>query len=976
MAKSERVSFPRPHDPRDPQVMLVAEAYARAARDGAAGGEAEVLDRIARDLVLERSAVDGLIAAARFFKVPGASVAIAQDHAAPTDRLSVTDPRAEGLVDPLGLGTASPHFSWSVRSLQDRVSQGAYRIQVASTPEALAEGAADLWDSGFVLSVRACEVAYAGKPLVSRQRCYWRVLVRDGAAEDFAVSRMAMFETGLFAPSDEFRADWITLLYPGQTREQHDPVPHVRRTFVSTKTVVRACLYVSALGLYRLWVNAREITAQSLLRPGWTDYAKRLQLQAFDVTHALQNGSNVLHGLIGKGWYAGHAGFMGQRGIYGETPALAVQLEIQYTDGSTQTVLTDGQWEGVFGALQTSDMLTGEVYDARLAIDPLSSEGPWGPVESLDRPAATLVMQAGASCRPSMVLPAQEAIKLGTLRSWYVFDFGQNLVGRTRLTIRNAKRGTELVIKHGEMLNREGGVYLANLRAATQEDRYICRGDPVEIYESSFTLHGFRYVEIKDLPQPLEADSVTAVVIDQGAELAGDFTCGAGHLNALQAAIQWTARGNFIEVQTDCPQRNERLGWLGDAHYFARTAIANFDYAPFYRKWMRDILDAQLPEGDFPDVAPNIAFPWVGAPGWADFAAVLPWMLLHAYGDRRTADTAFDAIARWANRIEEANPDGIRRKRVGNNYGDWLSQPLSALQTNAQSDASTFGTSPTHVVGSALTARVLEALSDLAARLERPEAAALAARYKRQAEIFASAFVQPDGLIEGDTQTIYAQALRFGLVPEAHRGSAVGHLAARVEEAGRRPLVGLMGVDHLMPALADGGHEALALDLLLQRAWPSWGYMIDQGATTIWERWDGWSPEHGFQDVRMNSFNHVALGSVGAYFFDTLAGIRVDMADPERPQVVIAPHPDPRLGQVRGLRRTPAGTIFVHWHYETPERLGLTIRLDGIAAAELDLRSQGFAKTRRITGTAHHSAPVPKSLSLSAGDTKLVFELG
>jgi alpha-L-rhamnosidase len=970
MRNDKSKAFSRPHDPSDPWLLFAAEAYARAAREGLAHDEQQLLRQVAAELDMPEPALAALLAAGRLYECPPALVPVSR-HGGAAGRLSVRDLRTEGLVDPLGLGETNPIFTAHARPVIAGAVCKSFRILAASAPDLAEPGRADLWDSG-VIEGAAIRTAYRGVALASRKRCWWRVLAAAHGDQSVCASALGFFEMGLLDPGKEFTPQWIGLDYPRPVREQHDPAPHLRLVFAAKGPATRARLYVSALGLYRIWLNGMEATQSALFRPGWTDYHKRIQIQTYDVTAAVEPGRNVLHAVLGKGWYAGHAGFMGVRGVYGPKPALAALLVLEFPDGSSERIETSGAWEGQFGAIQTSDMLTGEVYDARQAIDPVAATGGWLPVQVHVPPAARLAMQTGPSQRRALVFPAQRSEKLGTLTSWFVLDFGQNISGRTRLTVRNAKPGTEIILRHGEALNPEGGVYTANLRRAFAEDRYICRGDPLETYEGSFTIHGFRYVEVWNMPQPLLADSVLAVVIDHDAELAGHFLCGSDQINALQSAIQWTARDNFLEVQMDCPQRNERCGWLGDAHAFAQTAAANFDYSAFYRKWMLDILDARTQEGDFTDVAPNIAFPYVGAPGWADFGAILPAFLLDQYDDVRTAGAAFEAGLLWLDRIDAANPDGVRVNAVGNNYGDWLSQPKEAVLSDEPGAANKFGTAPHQVVGTAMSVRVAQALAQIALRLGRPEAARLAERAAVLQAAYVRAFVKPDGSIEGDTQSIYAQAIGFGLLPPEIAAAAHARLAERVEEVGVRPLTGLMGISHLLPALARAGREDLAVSLLLQSAWPSWGFMLANGATTLWERWDGWTPQKGFQESRLNSFNHVALGSIGAYLFDHLAGIRAHFDSKGTAHVAIVPHPDRRLGWVKAVRRTPCGPIAVHWRYADDHDLHIALDVGGIANALLRLEARAFADATMLDASGRW-VRAPREIILPSGAATLRF---
>ncbi|WP_238392486.1 glycoside hydrolase family 78 protein [Paenibacillus antri] len=841
--------------------------------------------------------------------------------------LQVIDCKTEYVRNPLGIDEARPRLFWRLAASERRARQGAYRVLVASSPERLAKDEGDLWDSGRVESDASVHVVYDGAPLRSEQRCYWKVRVWDRRGRESAWSEPAYWTMGLLT-----RAEWKAKLIGRKADAENvadvgagaglQPSPYFRKEVTTRGTVARATAYATALGVYELRVNGAPIGDK--FAPGWTDYDKRLQVQTYDVTDSMRPGANAIGVILGDGWYSGTVGFLG-RNVYGERPFFLLQLHIDYADGTRDVVVTDGGWKTARGPILYSDFIKGEAYDARLELTgwdaPGYDDAAW---ESPDiRPVynGRLV---------SMLEPPVRATELlrpigmrRTASGSVVFDMGQNMVGWTRLSVKGP-RGAEVVVSHAEMLNPDGTLYLDNLRKAVQQERYILKGgEAEEVYEPRFTFHGFRYVELIGYPGEPTLDAIVGVVVHSDTPVAGRLETSDAMVNRLYSNIRWGQRGNFLSVPTDCPQRDERLGWTGDAQIFARTASYNMDVSTFFTKFMWDMIDCQQPSGAFTDVAPdagwirhkmwNARLNWFAPdnPGWGDAGVIIPWTLYLMYGDVRILETHYDAMTRWVDYLQ-ANSDGLVRPGYAN-YGDWLSI-----------DADT----PNEVLATAYFAYSALLMSRIAGALGRSDdAARYEALHRDVAAAFRSAFVDAEGRIYGDTQTVYVLALQFGLLTEELRSRAIDRLAADIERRGSRLSTGFLGVGYLLPALTDAGRLDLAYALLQQETFPSWMYSIKHGATTIWERWDGWTEEKGFQTPSMNSFNHYSLGSVGEWMFRYMAGIEVDRASPGFRNVLIRPHPGGTLRWVRASYESLYGTIAVSWDVSEAGRLRLQVAI-------------------------------------------------
>ncbi len=816
--------------------------------------------------------------------------------------------RCEYFENPLGIDERQPRLSWWLETEHRRgAGQTAYQILVSSVQA----GAADLWDSGKVVSSASTQIAYAGKPLRSRQRAWWRVKVWDERGRATESTERAFWEMGLLERND-WRAQWIMGTLTGG-RWTSVPAPYLRKTFFVGARVARARLYATALGLYEVQLNGQRI-GDLQLAPGWTDYRKRVHYQVFDATPMLVVGDNTLGAILGDGWYCGHVAWRGRQ-LYGERPRFLAQLVIEYLDGRTDVIGTDSTWKFAYGPLLESDLLMGESYDARLEFvgwdRPGFDDRSWQPARVANGNGVALDAMRGPPIRIQHVLKARLHNASNPDRHQFsvrCYDVGQNMVGRARIRVKGPA-GATITLRHAEMLDKDGRPYLANLRTARATDHFTLRGDPGgETFEPRFTFHGFRYLELQTRGPQVEIEEVTGVVLHSDLPATGEFSCSDPLVNQLQKNIQWSQRGNFLDVPTDCPQRDERLGWTGDAQVFARTAAFNLGVAGFFAKWIQDLADAQTGTGTVPAVAPatDDLHP-DGGPAWADALVVCPWTVYQCFGDLRLLERHFPACARFVAELRAANPGLIREKTADGfaGYGDWL-----ALDDSGHMEGGT----PRELIGTAffaysarLVAQMAEVLHKKAeARTHRTLAEAVRAAFQRK-------FVTRDGDIAGGTQTARVLALHFDLVPPKLRPRVAADLTRDIEQRGWKLSTGFVGTSYLPHVLTAIGRVDVAYRLLQQKQWPSWLYPVTQGATTIWERWDGWTRDQGFQDPTMNSFNHYAYGAVGAWLYAVVAGIDIDPEHPGYRVIRLQPQPGGNLSSARARLASPFGEIVSAW---------------------------------------------------------------
>ena len=822
--------------------------------------------------------------------------------------------RCAHLADPLGVAPDRVRLSWTPEAAGTGRAQRAYQVQMAPTGERLITGEHLSWDSGRVESASSADIRYAGRPLARGGRYLWRVRLWDERGQVSGWSEHAAFEVELH-PAKGWRARWISQdraregVSPPSGAGPRDsvaaslaPAPYLRRVFSVAAPVESARLYVTALGLYEARLNGQRV-GDAFLAPGWTDYGERVLYQTYDVTSLVAAGENVLGAVLADGWYAGFVGFDAKRAgaHYGTRPELLAQLIVTFADGSQQWVVTDEHWRARDGAIRHADLLMGEKHDLRL--EPAGWDAPgfdaagWPAVACRDRDSRRIVADPGPPVRVTESLAPARVWRDAAGRQ--LVDFGQNLPGWVRLRAAGTA-GTVVRVRHGEVLSGDGSLYTDNLRTARQADEYVLAGDGPAVLEPRFTQHGFRYAEITGYPGDLDPADVVARVVHSDIPATGSFISSEGWLDQLFRVIDWGQRGNFISVPTDCPQRDERLGWLGDAQIFARTACYNRDVASFFAKWLDDVADAQLPSGAFTDVAPRLTFTGPAAPAWGDAGVIVPWTVWKMYGDTGILQRHFGAMTAWMDFIERANPDYLRARELGNSYNDWLAPGAD--------------NTPHELLATAYWAHDAALMAEIASVLGRLDDAAQYRALRDKIRLaFADAFLTSDGKITSGTQTAYVLGLHMGLIPDELRGAATDHLVAAIRDADWHLTTGFVGVGYLLPVLSSHSCDDVAYRLLSQRSLPSWRYMLENGATTIWERWDGWSPGRGFQSPMMNSFNHYSLGSVGEWLYRYVLGIDQEPGTAGFRSLLLRPHPGGPLSWARGSYRSVRGTVRAGW---------------------------------------------------------------
>ena len=858
--------------------------------------------------------------------------------------MEVLNLRTEYKINPLGIDSQNPRLSWEIHSEVMNTVQSAYQIQAASSEDELKSGKNLIWDSGKVESDQSIHVPYQGKPLNSGQRVYWQVKVWDNN-DNHAISEIVFFKIGLLKESD-WKASWIT---PDIEEDisKSTPCPYLVNQFEISKEVKDARVYVSALGLYELSLNGEKVS-EDLFTPGWTSYQKRVQYQVYDVSNQILQGNNAIGAILGDGWYRGYLVWQGNKNTYGDKTALILQLRLTYTDGTDEWITTNESWKSATGPILRSDIYNGEIYDARLEMNNWNQPGyntsGWNGVKILNHPKNILVSSVGDPVRITQTIKPIK--KFVTPEGELVFDLGQNMVGWVQLRLKG-KKGDKITINHAEVLDQEGNFYTENLRGIKCEEQYIFKGEDVEEYEPRFTFHGFRYVRISDYPGEVEIDDICGRVVHSAMEPIGKFECSDPLINQLQSNIQWGLRGNFLDVPTDCPQRDERLGWTGDAQVFAPTACFNMNTAPFFTKWMKDFPVEQKEDGSVPWVVPNVipdggGTGWsdgFGATGWADAAVVIPWEVYLAYGDVKILKDQYESMKGWTEYMIHHAADRYIFD-YGFHFGDWLS---FAEYYSYNFNAPDYGYAGAHtekdLIATAYfyyTTGLMEKVASLLGKKDD------ANRYSdirpKIKEAFKNEFVTSTGRLISNTQTAYTLALAFGIMPDHMREIAAKRLADDVSYFGHLT-TGFLGTPLLCNALAENGYPDLAYKLIFNKRYPSWLYPVTMDATTIWERWDGIKPDGTFQTVGMNSFNHYAYGAIGKFLYSKVAGLDFDKKEPGYKNIIIHPLITNELDHASATLQSMYGLIESGWKRDSKGQFSINITIPANTTATVYIPS-------------------------------------
>ncbi|MET9250885.1 family 78 glycoside hydrolase catalytic domain [Nonomuraea sp. NPDC003709] len=821
--------------------------------------------------------------------------------------------------DPIGIGESAPRLSWTVATELPGWRQQAYEIEIS-------DGTA----TGRVESAESVLVPWPGGELGSRERRGARVRVhgRDGSVSDW--SPWSWAEAGLLEP-----ADWTAgaAAPPLELLGLPDgPALLLRRDFTVRGPIERARLYVTAHGVHETEINGR-VVGDDVLAPGWTSYGHRLRYRTHDVTDLLTEGANAIGATLADGWYRGRIGFRGGKSdLYGDRTALIAQLEIAYADGTTDVLATDGSWRCATGPVTAASLYDGEKCDARLLPSGWSGPGfddaAWLPADSLPHDPALLVAPTGPPVRRIETLAPVETLTGPDGET--ILDFGQNIAGRLRIRVQGPA-GHTVTLRHAEVLEN-GGLAIRPLRDAAALDQYTLRGDDgPEEWEPRFTTHGFRYAQIDGWPGELDpASDVVAVVCHTDMRRTGDFTCSDPLLSRLHDNVVWSMRGNYVDLPTDCPQRDERLGWTGDIQVFAPAAAFLYDCSGPLASWLADLAVEQVQEGTVPHYVPWVPLLFGNSPtaAWGDAAVLVPWTLYQRFGDLGLLRRQYASMKAWVDQVDGlAGDDHLWNE--GFQFGDWLDPAAPPDDPGrARTDHA--------LVATAYHAHTAAVLAETAALLGHDsDAGHYAALAREVREAFRREFVTPSGRLACDTQTAYALALTFDLLDGAEQRERAGRrLVELVGQDDHRIGTGFVGTPLICDALCSVGAYDTAYRLLLQRNCPSWLYPVTMGATTIWERWDSLLPDGSVNPGEMTSFNHYALGAVADWMHRTVAGLAP--AAPGYRRLRVAPRPGGDLTHASARLDTPYGLASVSWERDG-ETLTVTATVPPGTVAEVDL---------------------------------------
>ncbi len=858
-----------------------------------------------------------------------------KDHKSAAET-SIAELRFEHRRTPLGIGASAPRISWCVQTQKENWRQSACQFRKLS-PEGEILG-----NTEKLQSERSVLQAWPFEPLKSRERCAVQVRVWDQADAASEWSEPAWLEAGLLMPAD-WQARFITPALEEQ-EEKAPPLPILRHAFQVKPGLKHARLYITALGVYEAQING-AVVGDEVLAPGWTSYAHRLRYQTHDITGDLKEGNNAIGVFLGDGWYRGRIGFSGgEEAIWGDDLGLLAQLELVYIDGSKEIIATDRRWRASPGPILSASLYDGESYDARLEqsgwSEPELDDSNWSGVRLLEKDLSILFAPEGPPVRRTQTLAPIETRETGPGR--YILDFGQNLVGWLRIRVKGPA-GSEIILKHAEVL-QDGELCLWPLRGAKATDRYILKGAEEETWEPRFTFHGFRYAEVSGWPGELRPEDIQAVVAHNDLERTGWFECSDELLNQFHENVVWSMRGNFLSIPTDCPQRDERLGWTGDLQVFSPTASFLYDVSGFLSSWLKDLAWDQKEHGGIvPFIIPNNLPYATPAAAWGDAATVVPWVLYQRFGDRKILEDQFTSMRAWVDLISAVAGqnhlwDG------GFQFGDWL-------EPSAPTENASEGRTDKYLVASAYFAHSTDLLARTAETLGQFEDAR---QYddlaKKVREAFAAEYITPKGRLMSDTATANSLAICFDLLPtENQRAHAGERLTQIVRNNGHQIPTGFVGTPLICDALCASGTPEDAYQLLLQTNCPSWLYPVTQDATTIWERWDAILPDGSILKTSMLSFNHYAFGAVADWMHRTLAGLAP--LEPGYREIAFFPIPGGGLTYAKASHRTPYGLASGGWRI-TGGEIHYELRLPPNTSAQVVLREM---KGERITvGSGEH----------------------
>ncbi|NOU92330.1 Bacterial alpha-L-rhamnosidase [Paenibacillus sp. LMG 31456] len=837
--------------------------------------------------------------------------------------------RCEYRNNPVGIDVLKPRLSWQMAASGRNVKQAAYQIQVSADNAGSFTGPL-AWDSGKIISDHSVHVEYEGDPLQPSTKYSYRVRIWSTSDEESGWSETAYWITGLLS-SAGWKAQWVTGMY-GQSTGKSEPADLLRKAFdIKEEVKVKsAVVFVTALGLYELQLNGQRV-GDWLLTPGWTSYSKRLQYQTYDVTSLLQAGDNAIGLMLADGWYRGNLAWKEQRNCFGEYRAGMMQLHIVYADGSEQTLATDDSWKASEGPIRMAELYHGETYDARMEANGWSASGyddtDWRAVTIVDSTLDLLIAQENEPMR--IVEEIRPVQVLYTPAGETVLDMGQNMVGWMRFTVKG-EAGRTITLQHAEVLDKDGNFYIGNLRSAKQTITYTCKGEGTESYEPRFTFQGFQYVKVEGYPGEVLPEHFTGCVIHSDLEQTGSFECSHPLINQLQHNILWGQKGNFVDVPTDCPQRDERLGWTGDAQVFVRTSAFNMNVASFFTKWLKDLRADQFPDGGVPFVVPDVLSKDThSSSAWGDAAVICPWTMYLCYGDTRILEEQYGSMKGWVEYIRSQGVNSLLWN-TGFHFGDWLG-------LDAREDSYT-GSTPKDLIASAFyyhSTRLLSLAADVLGNREDAEAyQSLSDNIKKQ---FCHEFITPAGRLIAPTQTAHVLVLMFGLVEGETHSRVIKTLVDLIEEQQFHLTTGFVGTPYLCHVLTENGYHDVALKLVLQESYPSWLFPVTKGATTMWEHWDGIKADGSFWSDNMNSFNHYAYGAIGDWLYQVVAGIDTDHKQAGYKHIHIRPKAGYGFDYVKAGYESIYGEIRSEWILAADGKMTVNITIPPNTSATVQL---------------------------------------
>lgn len=828
--------------------------------------------------------------------------------------------------NPIGLDSKVVKMSWQLESSNRNVKQLAYQLQVAKDRDF----EIIMFDSQKVETDQSLHIPINSFSYRAEKRYYYRVKVWDNYGEESSWSKVAFWETGL-QEQDSWKGNWIA------AKKERTQIMSFNKNISIKKVVKTARLYITSLGLYESSINGERI-GDCYFTPGWTSYDKRVLYQTYDITHLLKIGQNDISVLVGNGWYKGPITVHHVRNYYGRRRAIIAQLHITYVDGTKEKIVTDETWKVTSSPILYSEIYEGEVYDARLEESGQELED----VEVLEHSKQIIVAQENKSIRKMKIIKPISISKLPN-HEWLI-DMGRNMVGWVRFTVRHVYIGQKIELHHAEILNKDGNFYAGNLRKAKQKIVYIAKGEQEETFEPHFTYQGFRYVKIIGLTQPPQIADFEGIVLHTDMEKATEFETSNPLINQLHHNVEWSQRGNFFDVPTDCPQRDDRLGWTGDAQMFIGTATQIMNVQLFFKKWLQDLSLDQNVNGAVPLVIPDAFgkredFDLDTSGGWGDAAIICPWVHYLHYGDVSILKEQYDSMKRYIDYIRSQGKNEYLWD-TGYHLGDWLALDTKPHVYEGGTDKYFIATA-FYAYSTALVQKIAEILG------EKTDATFYKELHANIVQAFQNEFVTPNGRLISNTQTAHILVLLFELVKDDVKEKVFNRLIELLKESKNHLTTGFIGTPYLNLILSKFNRHDLACKLLFHEDYPSWLYQVKKGATTIWEHWDGVKEVGTLWNDSMNSYNHYAYGSIVEWIYRYIVGLEVDETKPAYKHFYIQPHFDSNIEWVKVKRETAYGEIKIEWRVEN-EQVFLQISVPANTSATLQIDETNWKSEHNI----------------------------